>query len=438
MRYLLLSCIAILCLSTLRSQPELSLLGMGKIMQSDLYNPARFNQDGWHFALPSFNYNFYHTGPGYRTLIDRDHPDGPVLKISSLRESLKEENFLHSDFRLQTFKLKYGNRSWTFGLDHEILFHSSITYPGDLIRLYLDGNQQFIGQTIDIAPQGLIYSLNSYGFLISRRWSNLTLGLKPRLLFGQQLGNVSRAMARLSTSADVYQVSLETDYRFENAGIISFENANFLDYRIEPLDQWSLISSNAGFALDLGMEVKFSDHLILGLSVIDWGSIRWKEGRTYRSKQTTIYEGLEVVDLFNKEIITIPNALDSLRSIFELEENSESIDFQMPAKYIAVLNYKLNPTFDFSLISIYQNNLQQRLVMGLQGLVNVSERWTLGAILNNRNREFNAGISGTWTRDHWIIYCLIDQVLTNPDPLRTNSFGLRVGCNYHFAGTSFN
>ncbi|MCB0664453.1 MAG: hypothetical protein KDC80_01465 [Saprospiraceae bacterium] len=419
------------------SQPEISILGSADILQADLYNPARFQNRGWNIGLPALAYNFYHTGPGYRKIIDQSTGQ-PVLRLSNLRDGLKDENFLYTDFRFQTFKLKYGTKQWSFGLDHEIIFHSSIEYPGDLIRLYLDGNQQFIGQTIDIAPEGLIYSMNSYGFLISRSWSNMTLGIKPRILFGGQYGNVPLAKAELHTSDDVYQVTLNTDFRFDNVGLVRFENSNFLNYQIESFNQWSLFSSNLGAALDIGLQWHLSDAFDLGLSVVDWGRIRWDtDVRSYQSEQTMVYEGLEVVDLFEKEEIKIPDAIDSLRSIFQLEESQESLVFKLPTKFIAVATYQAGPGLELSLITYYQSGLSRPLVVGLQGLTGLSSHWKLGATLSNRYDEMNLGLMSVWTQSKWVAYLATDQVLTNLNPLQSNHFNLRVGLNLHLEGTTF-
>lgn len=434
MRYLSIIAFWGITIACSYSQQEISILGSAEILQADLYNPARFQNQGWNIGLPALAYNFYHTGPGYRKIIDQSTGQ-PVLRLSNLRDGLKDENFLYTDFRFQTFKLKYGTDQWSFGLDHEIIFHSSIEYPGDLIRLYLDGNQQFIGQTIDIAPEGLIYSMNSYGFLISRSWSNIILGIKPRILFGGQYGNVPVAQAELHTSDDVYQVTLNTDFRFDNVGLVRFENSNFLNYQIESFNQWSPFSPNLGAALDIGLQWHLSDAFDLGLSVVDWGGIRWDtDVKSYQSQQTTVYEGLEVVDLFEKEEIKIPDAIDSLRSIFQLEESQESIVFKLPTKFVAVATYRARPGLELSLLTYYQSGLSQPVVVGLQGLTGLSSHWKLGATLSNRYNEMNLGLMAVWTQSKWMAYVATDQVFTNLNPLQSNHFNLRVGLNLHLEG----
>lgn len=419
-----------------KAQSELGIIGADNILQSDFYNPANFHQDGWHLALPSVLYNFYHTGPGFKDLFESRN--GSILKVSALKDGLQKENFLNTDIRFQTFKLKYGKEAWSFGFDHEIILRSSIKYPGNLVNLYVDGNQQFVGQTIDIGPEGQIYSLNSYGFLVSYRRPTFTIGVKPRLLFGQHFGNTVRSSAALTTSEDVYQVSLQTDFQFDNSGLLFFEESNFFNYQVQAFDRWKLFTSNPGVALDLGTNLRFSERFQFSFSLIDWGSISWRnEVKTYRSNQTKSYTGLEVVNLFDKEEISIDGALDSLEAIFDLQESNNPINFKLPAKWIAVANYDFTSDLSACLISYYQNQSSNPLVVGLQMSAQFWPTWKITTTVSNRYNQFNLGLMGTWIRTRWIGYIATDQVLTKLNPFYSSHFNLRMGINIHFKGTDF-
>ncbi|MBK8505556.1 MAG: hypothetical protein IPL46_27175 [Saprospiraceae bacterium] len=430
-----------ICLNlTTWAQPELSIIGSQELLQSDIYNPASFHQVGWHFAFPSLLYNVFHTGPGYQKLVKRNADGSNILQISALRPGLQDNNYLYSDLRLQSLKIKFGETHWSVGLDHEIIFHNSILYPRELVGLYLDGNQQFIGKTIQIGPVGQAYSLNSYGLNLAYRSDKITLGIKPRFLFGNHFANTSRSSALLTTSEDVYQISLSTDLRFDNVGLLSFDDANFLNYQILPLDRWRLITKNSGLALDFGINMDLSKNFNLALSVIDWGSIHWTDGiRSYVSRQTIQYNGIEVLDLFNKDQIDIGGALDSLTNIFVLMENESAIRFRLPTKYIATANYQLSPQWEVRLITYYQKDLDEALVLALQTSLSINQSLKLGSMISNRHDELNLGISAILNKPKWIGFFAIDQLLFGINPLASNHFNLRLGLNLHFSGTaSFN
>ena len=219
--------------------------------------------------------------------------------------------------------------------------------------------------------------------------------------------------------------------------MLRFEDANFLNYQIEALNRWSFAGPNAGIALDLGMQIHFSDVFDFSLSMTDWGSILWDQDvRSYISRQETTYEGVEVQDFFNKQSISIDASLDSLQSIFDLVEEQGSISFELPARFIGVANYQMTPNFDIALIAYYQQRLPRPLVIGLQATARVFSRWKFGSTISNRYGVINLGFSGTWIRPHWIGYFAMDQVFAGLNPLNSNQFNLRMGVNIHLKNTS--
>jgi hypothetical protein len=416
-------------------QSEISMLASSDILQADLYNPARFHQEGWHLGLPAFLYSIYHTGPGYRDLIER-REGLPILKVSALRSGLKDHNVLVSDFRFQSFKVKYGRSKWSLGVDHEIIFHNAIHYPDELVLLYLDGNQRYIGETIQIAPVGQTYSFNSYALSLSYKLPRLTVGARPRILFGNHLANTPRASALLTTSDDVYQVTLNTDYQLDNVGLISFDDANFLNYQIESFNHWRLFSGNVGFAIDFGVDFRVSDQLRAGLSLVDLGSIKWKEGsRSYISNQTVEYQGNDVVDIFNIQKIGIEGALDSLAEIFDVQESTESITWRLPAQWLVLINYSISPKLELAAISHYRHDQEGSLTVALQAITPVLKSFRLGTTVSNRYDQFNLGFIGLFEGQKWIAYLATDQILAGINPLVSNHFNVRAGINLHFAGT---
>jgi hypothetical protein len=221
---------------------------------------------------------------------------------------------------------------------------------------------------------------------------------------------------------------------------VSFEDANFLNYQIESLERWHLFSGNIGLGVDLGVDIQFNRDLRVALSIVDLGTITWSEGvRTYISNQTTVYEGIEVLDVFNVKQIEIGGALDSLKSIFQLQESTEATTFNLPFKWFMVVNYQVSRKLDLALISQYQGNLSQPLTLGLQVSTPISKTFNLGTTISNRYGKFNLGLMGLISRPGWIGYFAMDQFLAGLNPLISNNFNLRVGFNVHLSGTaSFN
>ena len=411
------------------AQGELTLPTLNHLLESDRYNPAISNQEeGWHIGLPSFGYNAFHTGPGYRGLI-REEGGRPILQVQNLAKELNGENSLLTDFRLQTVKLKRRVANWSFGFEHEVVFHAQIRYPDELILLYTDGNQPWIGQTVDIAPSATIYSYNNYAFPISYRGKKLSVGFRPRLLLGNQFGRTPVTEASLHTSEDFYQLTLTTNYKFENVGIVDFSDANLLNYQIDNLRQWSLFTKHFGLGIDLGVQLEVSDQAKIALSISDLGYINWSDVRSYRSQRVTEYVGFEVTDLFQLGQIDFEDALDSLDAIFDVEVDNQEIRFSLPMKWHAHFSYQLNEAWRLSSSLTYQSNLSQPWNIGVVVTSEVKDNFFIGASIMNRHGALAFGVHGTLQWGRFTGFLVSDQLIKGLDPLRANHFNLRGGVN---------
>ncbi len=413
----------------LLSQSELTLPTLSHILESDRYNPSiSMEEEGWFLGLPSVAYNAFHTGPGYRELIE-EKESGPILQIKNLVDQLAGENELITDGRFQTFKIKRRMKNWTFGLEHEIVFHAQVLYPDELVRLYVEGNQPWIGQTVDIAPEATIFSYNNFALPLAYHGKNFSVGIRPRLLLGNQFGRTPQVEASLHTGEDFYQLTLTTNYVFENVGIIDFEDANLLNYRLEDLRQWNLFSNHRGFGLDLGLQFAVSDQAKFALSVSDIGYLQWQDVKQYASRRTTVYSGVEVLDLFEIGQIDLEEALDSLDAIFDVETNEDAVRFDLPVKWHVHFSYQLNEMWQLSTSFTYQGQLLQPWNIGVVVTGEVRPNWFVGSSITNRYGDLGVGLHSTLSWGSVTGFLVSDQLLRGVNPLQANHLNLRAGLN---------
>ncbi|MDH3649985.1 MAG: DUF5723 family protein, partial [Saprospiraceae bacterium] len=167
---------ALICIPMLLlGQMDWSIDGMGVVLQSDHSNPASFNYSGWHIGFPSLAANVYHTGPAYNDLINRR--DGlPILQTSRLIGNIADVNRTESNLRVQTLKIKHQGVKWSFGFEHEIRFYSQGEYPANLIKLYVEGNHQWIGEEVELAPKTTTFSYNNWAGSVSFTFGGTTIG----------------------------------------------------------------------------------------------------------------------------------------------------------------------------------------------------------------------------------------------------------------------
>ena len=413
------------------AQSELTLPTLSHLLESNRYNPALTLPDtgGLYFGFPGLAYQAFHTGPGYRNLITQTGGT-PILRITNLLQDLESDNELITDLRFQTLQLRQQRHRWSWGLEHEIVFHAQINYPEELVRLYVEGNQQWIGQRIDIAPWASIFSYNNYSVPISYRTSNVAVGFRPRLLFGRQLSQTPRSSAFITTAEEFYEITLDTDYRFDNVDIIDFEDANLLNYQIADLRQWGFASKHVGIALDLGIHLKLSSQAKLALSVSDLGSISWKDVRSYVSDRSRTYSGVEVTDVFEVGQLDLEGALDSINQIFDVVTENGNVTFQLPWKGHAHFTYSINERWNLSTSLVYQAGLLHPWLIGVIASGEVRPQWWLGGTLGNRFGDLSFGLHSSLAWGSVKGFIILDQLLAGVDPLQSNHFTVRAGINW--------
>ncbi len=414
------------------AQSELTLPTLDHLIESDRYNPALSDHsDGFYFGFPSGVYEAFHTGPGYRDLIDEQN-GVPILNINRLAEDLVGDNQLVSAFRLQTFKLMLCTGNWVFGLEHEIVYEGQITYPDELVQLYVNGNQPWIGQSVDIGPNTRIYSYNNYAIPIAYHSRRFSLGLRPRLLVGNQFGQTPSTRATLHTSDEFYQLTLTTDYVFQNVGIIDFEDANLLNYEIDNLRHWSLLSGNLGLGVDAGLKWAVSDRAAWAISISDFAFLQWKDVKTHTSNRVTEYAGIEVIELFEIGQVDLQQAIDSLDAIFDVQSDRGSVRFDLPLRWQSHFTYQLNDQWQLSTSFTYQSKLQRPWNIGVVITGELKTHWFVGTTVANRFGELATGLHSSLKWGRFNGFLIVDQLLKGLNPLRANHFSVRGGLNFAF------
>ncbi len=417
----------------LSGQSEVTLPFMQSVLQRDLYNPAAFQDKGWHIGLPSALYDVYHAGPAFAELIERDEGD-PFIQASSLLNELspEQDNLGVINWRIQTVKVKYTNEHWSFGFEHEIVSESDFTYPTELVELYVEGNQPYIGEEIEIGPDLHIENLNSFGFLISRRLGPLNLAIRPKLLTGVKLAYTPRSSARLHTNEDFYEITLSTDYLLYNVGVVNFEGDNLLNFEVDESQKFALFTPHTGFGLDGGIVWAPSDRLELGLSFTDLGSIHWNAGASsYASQDTRTYAGLSGIGLFSVDQIELEGALDSLRALFELASIDDDIKINRTPNYYGSVSYQITSSFRAGLQIQYNSRFSSPWVYAASFSTFFPSGLDVGATVSQKFDQFQLGFYGAVPVGNWLIFAALDNVLQGLTPVDSNQFNVRAGVNYH-------
>ncbi len=250
---------------------------MHKTQQSHLYNPAMTGDCLFYVGMPALS------GLGFGYENRGLHMVNILNDPNNMRNMLRDINSVSLDINeeLLSFGFRLSNINFTFGLSNKSNFHAGI--PHDYLIFLWEGNQNYIGETLDFNNFNLNFT-NYFELALGgsvQLLDNLRVGAKLKLLSGILNFDTDKWEMELYTAPGTYQLNLHSDIRLNSSAPLSMS--------IEEIDLESPIpfllsniktiyNRNPGYGLDLGVEFNFSDRLSFsasGLNVIShifWNS----------------------------------------------------------------------------------------------------------------------------------------------------------------------
>ncbi|MGW8316048.1 MAG: DUF5723 family protein [Bacteroidales bacterium] len=363
----------------LHSQINNTLYFMQGIPQSSRINPANRPLGSFYIGIPglapvqvelnssSFAYGDVVQHPAGDTWITPLHPQADRQAFLDL---LKPLNYVVSDLGSALISAGFNTPVGFFSFDVTSRADGGVYYPGDLARLILDEavenrTYNFDGTAIDLSAFDEI-SVNWAGELLP----NLQVGARAKMLFGIANLTTVKSEMELTLSQDVYRI--QSDMLF-NASIpiaeIQYDQEGNVDDIIlkegvkngdpRELPKYMFNTRNLGMGVDIGVNYRPIDRLLLSASVTDVGFIRWKD---------EVYEAAFNLSLDYNEIegdpfdapdgITLGNYLDSLADVaFDSVTSALTVTPDNPyttslnTKLFIGANYHITPYLGLGLLS---------------------------------------------------------------------------------------
>lgn len=439
----------------LQAQVSQTVYFMDRLPQSSLVNPAYQHKHNFHLLLPavsSFNVNAgtnfmsyndiifrHHT---YDSLITFLHPDANTADFTS---GLKKRNSLGSDLHINILSLGFRARRSFISFNISERFSGQASLPGDLIKIAMEGNQQFIGRTADFSGIGIdVNYFREYAVGYSYRTDEvMSLGIRAKMLYGKSGISSGKKDISLYTDPETYNMRMRSDFTMNvsmPATVLRDEEGNISDIRLhfendhyDPLD-FIFNTNNPGFAVDLGAAYRITGPVMLYASVTDVGFINWKQDvYNFSMNGEMEFEGIDLSPLFDIINDSEPDSdfVDTLRSRFRVNDTSDPYRVWLPAKIYVGGTYDLTSGINMGLLSrsaVYQGNLRQAVTVS----ANASAGRRLSAsmsysVMNNSFNNFGMGLS--LRGGGFQLYVVSDNLNTVFYPHRTGNVNLWFGLN---------
>lgn len=443
---LILSFLAGISTIKVAAQQEMMLSHITESWQFNSISPSFF-PEGKRVAigLPALGLDAFHSGSlSYNDFFRKENGNN-LIDLDQAIGQLEDENTIVYRQRIETASLGIrlpGKGKTALSLSHAIRINSNTTYQRELVQLLWQGNAQFIGQTIEVAPTTNTYNWHEVDLGISRKFGPVRVGAKARYLMGVSALNTDANARSLSvyTNPDIYQLQLTSNYGFYSAGLVSSIDTSGLGFDVTVDDLTSKINKGSnGFAFDLGVSTHIGDKIMLYASALDLGaSIHWTETKYFKSNGTFAFDGATIpgADLINgSDSLDFSTQLDTLNDIFQFQQ-STAADFSttLPARYYAGGTFQVTKRVKLG-ASVYHESYKEanQTAFGLSVQLKPVKWFEFGAIYTaNRNKAANIGLQIGLHPGPVHFFLASDQVPGLLKPRGSSSVNLRTGMSVVF------
>jgi hypothetical protein len=385
---------------------------MNSLPQYVTNNPAFIPKYKFALGLPGsmVDANYLNNGFSYNDLI-RNVEGRRVTTRLRLDEALPSKTFITGTAQFDLFRL-----GLQVGDDSYLSLNSAIRgYSPTMIRKTTDN--------VAVQSNMTLFWENSMGFATTPV-KNLTLGARVKILTGFVNANTVTANAAIYNTSD--SVTIATTMNARTSGV---QNRND-DFR------FSKYSGNNGFAIDLGVTFKPVDKLTLAASLLDLGSIRWKNNLYQYTLDPSTANYTYTKSELDKTLNDDPGTgqiVDTLKSRFKPQEKPGSAySTMLPSKMLLSANYDVGRNFSVGTMFFaqrYMNKTSTGMTFAMNKHFGKIISTTLSySIYEKTYNNFGAGLSLNFTPIQ--IYAVTDNIngLFNPESAQTLTF--RGGVNF--------
>ena len=352
----------------------------------------------------------------------------PGPDLDKFIAGLGDKNSLEPQVGLQLFGLAF-----TIGEDLRITFDitdrfdANIVFPGDFLRLGIEGNESFIGRNIDLSSLRTDFKYyHEIGFGASKNITEkLRIGARLKLLSGVAAAYLKNNGLTLTVNED-FTHTLNADLAFNLSAPYKFTTEDGIVHGLERDDEvfdsgnnvmsYLLGFKNPGLGIDVGAEYRINDMFAFSAAINDFGFIKWKRDRSELSVNAAIeMNGLTLQDVFDESVSfgeLLNWAGDSLQNAFEVMDEPAAFTTWLPFSVTAGASF--TPVSFFTAGVLSQTRFEGKQVheaFTLSGNINFGNTFstTLAYTLANRRYD-NLGFGMAVRGGFFQFFALVDNI----------------------------
>ncbi len=312
------------------AQRNLTLSQLTFAPQSYLVNPGRIPLSKYNIGLPLMSgANGAVSSTGFRLGDFQEgssnvegNPDNPYKRFL---DDLDQQNYAQMDISVNLLDLGFriGSRNYINVFANETM-NAFMQYPRPLAEMLFNvGNSKIVNRTYDIQDfQYNVLQYRSIGIGYTRQINKkLSIGFRAKSLMGISQIQTSNDSMRFVSDADDSSFGVLGNLSFMSSGVQNLKpyysilgNLNFSSLATQALQRnpsnYLQNTGNNGFAFDLGLQYNVSKELDLYASLLNVGSITWKNDVTINPlADDNIEFPTQDLDYFNSEVLEFVDSL---------------------------------------------------------------------------------------------------------------------------------
>jgi len=304
--------------------------------------------------------NLFQTLPGTDSIMTPLHPD---YDRTAFLDKMGKRGYFSTDLTIQLLGVGFTvNNDWYIDLGLSQKAFASVYVPKDLFTFLLEGNESFIGSSIDLSGFGMeAYQYLEMSAGISKNiMPNLRVGGRFKLLFGGIGASLDNRRLEIDVNED-FSHTLHTDMTLNLNGPMEVltDADNLIEDIVfnEDINPFEIIlnGKNTGVAFDLGATYDLMQNLTFSASIIDLGFLRWKSNTfNLEANNRFSFDGFDVSGVINGDKSfdeMLEQFLDSLKSSFDLTDGESYFNTGVTTKMYLGAFYKPVKFFGVGLLS---------------------------------------------------------------------------------------
>lgn len=392
-------------------------------------NPSQTMDSTIVIGLPSiFNSNRY-KGIAYSDVFSTSIEGTEINALSAINNA-EITNHYQTYAELQGLSLNISTNSLTISTGYNIKLIGQAEYSGELVRLALQGNAQYLDQQLSIGPSFGLRAYHEVYLGLAKTIGKLSIGARVKLLSGIEDLSTSSNQIKLTTDSEFYALQFDNNYQINSSGVLEFNDLSDFNVDFDAI-RYSGLTANKGYGLDLGLTYDINDRWSISASALDMGMIHWtKRAFNYTSNDTYTYDGVDLVEL----IMDSDNydLKDTLYNILQVETTENDYKTALASRYYISTLYNVDATQTVG-VSAYMINHDgpDQWALAFQYRKQIGKLYLSGQYAYINKNPFNIGAGIGYDLGWLKLNAYSDNFLGLADMQNSRSSNFRLGASIH-------